>query len=128
VKSESEVQQLIQLAGPPKSILMRNNSGAFTDGEGRVVRYGLGNVSKRQNFLSKSSDLIGITMLTVTPQDVGRILGVFTAVECKTEGWKFRPNDTRERAQANFIEFVLRHGGFAGLAASVDNSKEIIGL
>ena len=86
---------------------MRNNSGALPDRTGRVVRYGLGNVSKTYTDKVKSSDLIGITKVVITPSMVGKTLGVFTAVEVKKEDWdEGKKFDTREIAQNNFINWV----------------------
>lgn len=115
MKLESEVQQLIQLEAAKYGCkLMRNNNGAFKDDSGRVVFFGLGNISKQSNDNLKSSDLIGIWR------------GMFVAVEVKREGWKFNPNDEREKAQLNFINFILSNGGFAGFAASTDDLKKIL--
>lgn len=123
---ESEVQQLIQAEGPYHNcILLRNNSGAFTDATGRTVRYGLGNLSKKQNETTKSSDLIGITVITITPDMVGKKIGVFTAVEVKNPKWK-PTHSPRERAQSNFIEWVKLHGGIAGFANSVIDFVNIL--
>lgn len=125
-KSESEVQQLIQIEGPKyHSILLRNNSGALTDNEGRLVRYGLGNVSKQQNETLKSSDLIGITTIIVTADMVGKAIAVFTAVEVKSEGWTFKKTK-REIAQQNFINWVKSRGGIAGFASSVTDYVDIL--
>jgi len=68
----------------------RNNTGAYKDHSGRLVRYGL---------CVGSSDLIGIA-----PG------GVFFAIEIKTATGK--PTS----AQTHFIEAVRRHGGRAGIA------------
>src|SRR5690606_36770808 len=88
MRSESEIQQLIQMeAMKYDCTLMRNNSGSFKDSTGRAVRFGLGNVSKKHSLKSKSSDLIGITRVVVTSDMVGKTIGVFTAIECKGEGW-----------------------------------------
>ena len=128
MKDESQVQQEVQIqARHNNCTLMRNNSGALKDETGRLVRYGLGNVSKQQTEQIKSSDLIGITQVTITPEMVGRSIGVFTAIEVKKESWKMdKKLDKREQAQKNFIEWVLSLGGFAGFANSVDNLKQII--
>lgn len=124
--SESEIQQRIQLEGPENHcILLRNNSGALKDQQGRLVRFGLGNVSKAHNDLSKSSDLIGIKTIVITPEMVGKMVGVFTAVEVKAHGWK-APKGARELAQSNFIEWVKIRGGIAGFCQSVDDFKELI--
>lgn len=120
LKSESEVQQLIQLeAAKYGCILMRNNNGAgmFKDedtGQESYVRFGLGNISKDHNERMKSSDLIGIMQ------------GRFIAIEVKKEGWKFNPKMKREQAQLAFINFVIAHNGIAGFCASVDDFLNLI--
>lgn len=122
MKSEAEIQQLIQIEGPHHGcILMRNNSGAMKDETGRLVRYGLGNVSPKQNI--KSSDLIGITTVVVTQDMVGKRIGIFTAIEVKSEEWKPSGKDKREQAQRNFIDWVIKCGGIAGFANSLDSFK-----
>ena len=89
--------------------LFRNNVGSvtYTDrhGQPRTVKYGL-HVG--------SSDLIGWTPVTITPEMVGRTLAVFTAVEVKTLRGKASPE------QITFIEAVRRAGGIAGVARSPD--------
>lgn len=130
MNSEDEVQQHIQMEAPKhNAILMRNNSGALTDATGRTVRYGLGHTSKKQNQVSKSSDLIGITVVTITPDMVGKQIGVFTAIEVKKPDWKQKPvlTDTREIAQQNFIDFIRSKFGFAGFAKDLNDFHKIIG-
>lgn len=113
-QSEFEISQKIQLSGPKhKCFLLRNNSGAFKDYTGRLVRFGLGNVSANHAEVMKSSDLIGITEVTITPEMVGKKLGVFTAIEVKREDWKQSQNNKREIAQQNFINWVKLRGGLA---------------
>lgn len=124
--SEDIVQQVIQLESPKAGVsLLRNNSGAFKDETGRLVRYGLGNVSKQVNDIFKSSDLIGLTPIVITPDMVNSIIGVFTAVEVKASDWKYK-GTKREIAQKNFIDFILKRGGKAGFAKSVEDFKFII--
>jgi len=127
MKLESKVQDEISCEGPNHGCtLMRNNSGALKDETGRTVRYGLGNFSKKHNEIIKSSDLIGITTITVTQDMVGTHIGIFTAIEVKKEGWKRSPTDKREKAQDNFIQWVLSRGGIAGFANSVDSFVNIL--
>lgn len=128
MKDESTVSQEIQIqAMHHKCNLMRNNSGACIDDTGRLVRYGLGNISKAQTALIASSDLIGITKIVITPEMVGQTVGIFTAVEVKREDWKEgKKFSGRERAQQAFIKWVKANGGFAGFANSVDKLKEIL--
>ena len=109
--SEGAVQANERLAASDAGgVLWRNNSGAVLDAYGRLIRYGLANDSKRVNETTKSSDLVGITPMVITPDMVGTTLGLFTAVECKAEGWKFT-GTKREKAQLNFINIVNGMGG-----------------
>ena len=128
--NESEIQQRIQIEGPRFNCqLLRNNSGAFRDAEGRFVFFGLGNISKKHSDRIKSSDLIGFTRIVVTPDMVGRTVAIFTAVEVKASDWadgkKF---NAREEAQATFIDWIRKAGGFAGFANSIESFKRIIGV
>lgn len=128
MNDESTVQQQVQIHGMYfNSNLMRNNVGAYEDDTGRWVRYGLGNISKKHNDEIKSSDLIGITTVTVTPDMVGMKFGIFTAIECKHQGWKpDKKLDKHERAQKAFIDWVRSLGGFAGFARSIIDLPWII--
>jgi hypothetical protein len=119
--NESEVGQLIQLkASQESSILFRNNSGAFKDATGRPVRFGLGNVSKKFNAHMKSSDYIGITRVVITPEMVGKTVGVFTAVEVKEPNWTWSGTE-RELAQEKYIKVIQSHGSIGFFAKSVDD-------
>lgn len=126
--NESELQQQIQIDAVQFNIqLMRNNSGAFIDSTGRMVRFGLANVSKKHSDQIKSSDLIGFTTVTITQDMIGKQLAVFTAIEVKAPDWKPSPTDKRERAQLVFIEWIRARGGFAGFANSIESFRKIIG-
>ena len=119
-KSEGAVQAALQIAAAKRgAALWRNNSGATLDAEGRMVRYGLANTSSKLNKRFKSSDLIGITPVTISELHVGRVLGVFTAVEVKAPGWKQIPSDDRAAAQAAFLGVVKSKGGIGTFAQSV---------
>jgi len=119
MKSESEVQQEIQLEAPKMGVtLMRNNNVAFKDESGRMVRAGLGNVSPNQPY--KSSDLIGFTEIIITEQMIGQRIAIFTAVEIKRQSWK-ATKDEREEKQRNFINWIKARGGIAGMVNSVDD-------
>ena len=124
---EADVQNTILCAAPEQScILMRNNVGALTDADGRIVRYGLMNTSKQQNERIKSSDLIGITTVIITPEMVGQRVGIFTAVEVKRTDWQRSETDKHEIAQEAFIAWVKARGGFAGFANSLDSFLKIL--
>lgn len=104
----------------------RNNSGAYIDDNGREVRYGLNNESKKVNEKVKSSDLICIVPTLITPEMVGYHLGVFTALEIKKPGWRRIPSDKRAEAQDAFHQIVRKSCGFAGFVTHTDDVLRII--
>jgi hypothetical protein len=106
--------------------LWRNNVGALQDESGRVIRYGLCNDSAAVNRSIKSSDLIGLTPTIVTPDMVGSLVGIFTAIETKASDWSFIPSDQRAIAQAAFHDIVKRGGGFAGFARNAQEFRMIV--
>lgn len=126
MRSESEIQQLIQIEGRKNNAtLLRNNSGAFKDETGRLVRYGLGNDSIARNENIKSSDLIGFTKIVVTPDMVGKMIAVITAIEVKKEDWKpDKKLDKREQAQKKFLDWISTNCGIAFFANSVQRFPE----
>lgn len=114
---EAYAQSLVRLEAPHKGVhLWRNNVGVLEDKTGRPVRFGLMNDSAQLNARIKSSDLIGVRPVTITPQHVGQTIGQFVARECKRPDWTFHPNDARETAQQAFIALVLSLGGDAAFA------------
>ena len=124
--TEAAVQQDIRLAASQTGrVMWRNNNGAATPPDGRHIRFGLGNDSKRINEAFKSSDLIGITPVVVTPQMIGTMLGVFTACEVKPGNWKWSGNG-REQGQWNYIQVVNRYGGIGTFAKSVKDYESCL--
>lgn len=114
--SEAAAQQQIRLEAPKHGVrLWRNNVGACMDDRGNHVRYGLANESPAMNKQVKSADLIGITPVTITPQHIGAVLGVFTSIECKRPGWRYKGNG-REQAQLAWAQLIIGLGGFAQFA------------
>lgn len=97
-------------------VLWRNNSGATFDRNGRMIRYGLGNDSKKLNRDYKSPDLIGIS-----PG------GRFWCAEGKAPGWKGVKSD-REHAQANFGRHVVSLGGLFTFATGPGDIRRMLGL
>lgn len=126
VTTEAATQQQIRLtASKMGGDMWRNNSGALTSDDGRHVRFGLGNDSKRINESFKSSDLIGITPVYVLPHHVGRLFGVFTAVEVKRGDWIWSGSD-RETAQWKYLQLVQSKGGFSTFAKSLKDYQSCI--
>ncbi len=124
--SEAATQNRLRLNAPDyDGFLWRNNNGACVaidakTKEERHIRYGLGNDSKKLNEVFKSSDLIGVTPVFISPRHVGRTMGIFTAVECKKPDWHLVPSDKHGHAQLNFINTVCGCGGI-GMFASHEN-------
>ena len=98
--------------------LFRNNVGALKAEDGRMVRFGLANDSKRRNGVLKSGDLIGIDPVLITSAHVGRTIGQFVSVECKRPGWQYS-GTPREVAQLNWIQLVIASGGRAKFVTDV---------
>lgn len=125
--SESDTSQELQInARHFNCTLLRNNSGACKDDTGRVVRYGLGHTSPKQEF--KSSDFIGITKIKITQEMVGKEIGVFTAFEVKKRVWNpLKKLDDHENKQNNFLQWVRSMGGIAEFInnPTVDKLKQI---
>lgn len=112
--SESAIQTNIRLEASRKGIrLWRNNVGVAHDSEsGMYVRYGLANESTQMNRVVKSSDLIGIRPVTITPAHVGTVIGQFVSREVKHGAWRYTGTD-REVAQLNWINLINSMGGDA---------------
>lgn len=114
--AEAHAQSLVRIEAAQLGIhLWRNNNGALKDERGVPVRFGLANDSAAINRVFKSSDLIGIRPLMVTPAMVGKVVGQFVAREMKHPGWTYA-DTPRERAQAAFLHAVQAKGGDAAFA------------
>lgn len=68
-----------------------------------------------------SSDLIGLTKVTITPRMVGMVIAAMTALEIKTLTGK---GPTKE--QENFISFINKSGGIAGVARGCEQAVDVI--
>jgi len=119
--AESSIQAAIRLAASQRGWrLFRNNVGVMTREDGVPVRFGLANDSKQMNQQYKSGDLIGIMPIVVTPEMVGRTIGVFCSVECKHPDWRPTPGDERYQAQCRWRDLILSLGGYATITNRSD--------
>lgn len=110
--SEDYTQSLTKLSLAKQGATMfRNNVGGLQDSTGRTVRYGLANDSKELNEQFKSSDLIGLRPVLITPAWLGHTIGQFVAVECKKGDWQPGEDKAREGAQERFGKLIIANGG-----------------
>ena len=102
----------------------RNNTGEAW--QGKSSRTSLGHVviedPQRVKYGLKkgSSDLIGIYQIEITPEMVGKKIGIFTAIEIKTE------KGVVSKEQKDFINTITKLGGIAGTARSVEDAVGLI--
>lgn len=113
---EQTIQQQIRLdlGTHPDLRLFRNNVGTGTDQRtGNFIRYGLA---------KGSGDLIGIRRITITPDMVGRQIGVFVSLEVKTSTG--RPGSD----QLAWLGMVRQFGGIAEIVRSTDDAVLALGI
>jgi hypothetical protein len=67
-----------------------------------------------------SSDLIGFTSVTISPDMVGKTVAIFTALEVKTKTGR------ASKEQNAFIDTVKRFGGLAGIPRLPQDAETIV--
>lgn len=92
-------------------LIFRNQVGKYKLADGRWLSSGL---------CVGSSDLIGLTPLTVTEDMVGKTVAVFTAVEIKTDRGRL------EDSQSNFLAAIIAVGGIGVVAKSPDDAVSAV--
>ena len=113
--TEKDIERtLILHASQCGATMFKNNVGKLRDERGNIVTFGL---------CKGSSDLIGWTPITVTPDMVGSKIAVFTAVEVKKNKFgKYRATEE----QKHFISAVQANGGRAGVADCKEDLERIL--
>lgn len=107
VSAELELRARREFGG----LLLRNNSGAWPDPKtGRLVRYGLGNVSKQFNEQFKSPDYVGGRPVLITQEHVGHTFCQLWLVEAKEGNWVPGQDAKREESQQRFGDLFLAMG------------------
>lgn len=112
--SEIDTQNLIRIAVSQtlSAVALRNNTGLFLTLDGRrKVFAGLG---------KGTADLIGLVEHTIRPDDIGRKVGIFLAIEVKTDTG--RGSDE----QKLFLASVVKRGGIAGICRSPDDARSLV--
>lgn len=103
-----------------RTLLLRNNVGHAWQGERIQTTRGAAVLCERRisyGLAPGSGDLIGISEVTITPDMVGRKLGIFTSFEIKTT--RGRVSDD----QLNFAETIVSYGGIAETVRDLDCLK-----
>lgn len=115
---------MVALSRLPGVRVFRNNVGMAWAGQVQRMRDGSVLIKNARplhaGLCAGSSDLIGWTVVEITPDMVGRKIAVFTAVETKTATGKA----TTE--QLHFINTVRAAGGFSGVARNEQEATGII--
>lgn len=112
-------EKLVRLEAAKQGIVLwRNNVGAVRTADGRFIRFGLANDSKRMNQYIKSSDLIGIRPVLIGPEHIGKTVGQFVAFEVKPQEWQYSGKE-HEQAQKRFLELVSVKGGYATFMTTI---------
>lgn len=112
-KKETPVQNEIREALSDIDVInWRNNVGGLYDKRGRFVKFGL---------CTGSSDTIGIHAVVITPEMVGKTVGVFVGCEVKAPGAP-PPDDD----QIKFRNFIASCGGISFIAHSIQEAVEAV--
>lgn len=111
--SESNIVSNIMIRTAPLATLFKNVRGCFRsmDGE-RIVQAGL--------QPKGSGDLIGIRSVKITQDMVGKTIGQFVCIECKTSKGAIRPE------QKNYIDFIQSKGGLAAVCRSEADAIKLL--
>ena len=122
---ELNIQKSIMLAVSKYSRMFRNNVGTGWVGKVSATKDG-GKYIKdarplKAGLCTGSSDLIGWTTKTITPEMVGCKVAIFTAIEVKKNS-----KSVTSPEQINFIQRVKIDGGFAGIARSDEDAVLIV--
>lgn len=96
--------------GQLRMLILRYTIGTFFAPDGTIVHIGEKGVS----------DLIGIIPHTVRPEDVGRTVGVFTALEVKQSGGRVR------KEQGPFLRRINALGGIAAVVRSAEDAEDVV--
>jgi hypothetical protein len=112
--NENEVTARCRIvAGRMKTVLLRNNIGAYQDQRGHWVQYGVGGKG--------AGDFIGWKMVEITPDMVGQKIAQFVSVEFK------RTNGGRiTQKQEDWVGAVTNAGGRAGIVSSESEIAELL--
>ena len=108
--SEQNILAQIIKAAAPKTRLFREHSGVYFNRNGTRITIG---------FKGKP-DAVGLTVLTITPEMVGKSVAVYTAIEAK------KPGGSTSQAQKKVIEVLKKLGAIAGICYSIQDFNDLL--
>lgn len=126
---ESIIMKQVQLEAPKcGAVLLRFNNGLYWAGTPKKIQHAgqyflpAGTVVLYDGRPVKTgppgiSDQLGWTRRAIRPEDVGRTLAIFTAVECKTDTGRVTPE------QQAFLDAVNAAGGLGLVARSAQDLR-----
>lgn len=113
--SESAVQRSIRVRlSELKLPFLRIQVGTFLTMQGKPIHIGEKGVS----------DLIGITPHVITEADIGRTVGIFTALEVKQTGGHTAKE--RKANQGAYLKMVNRMGGLGAIVKSEEDAEAVV--
>ena len=95
--------------------IVREENGFITLSNYRRVHFGL---------MVGSGDLIGWRSVVVTPEMVGKKIGVFLSLE--TKGTAGKTDKVRKQKQENWRDVINQSGGIAGIVRNVSEAIHVI--
>lgn len=124
--SEHAIQNEIRLGISGKATMFRNNVAVSWVGDVTELKDGsvlIRNARRLHAGLCEgSSDLIGWRSLIITPEMVGELIAVFSALEVKSKTGR------ATAGQKNFCDRVIEAGGLAGIVKSLDDAKKALAI
>jgi hypothetical protein len=124
--SEHAIQNEIRLGISGKATMFRNNVAVSWVGDVTELKDGsvlIRNARRLHAGLCEgSSDLIGWRSLIITPEMVGELIAVFSALEVKSKTGR------ATAGQKNFCDRVIQAGGLAGIVKSLDDAKKALAI
>ena len=110
MKENAILRSIRARMGQLRMLILRYQCGTFIAPDGTFVHIGEKGVS----------DLIGIVPHTVRPEDVGKVIGVFTAMEVKQAGGRVRTE------QGPFLRRINALGGIAAVVRSAEDAEDVV--
>ena len=121
---ETNLLKRIMIAVPEMCRIFRNNTGTVWVGkkhkQSKTIMVIEDPRPLKAGLFKGSSDLIGWTSITITPEMIGRKMAIFTAIEVKTAKGRVLKD------QETFLRNVTDAGGIGSVATDPDRVGEMI--